>query len=73
MLHRYAREQEESGTPFFLALHYFGPHLPYVVPDEYFDLFEEAAIQPLEPRGDTSGVQIGAKPQQTIKYCYPLG
>lgn len=45
MLHRYAREQEESGTPFFLALHYFGPHLPYVVPHEYFDLFDPDQIE----------------------------
>jgi arylsulfatase A-like enzyme len=29
-----------AGEPFFLALNFFGPHLPYIVPDEYFDMFD---------------------------------
>lgn len=45
MLERYAREHREGGTPFFLALHFFGPHLPYVVPDEYFDLVDPQDVQ----------------------------
>jgi arylsulfatase A-like enzyme len=45
MLERYAAELRESDRPFFLALHFFGPHLPYVVPDEYFDMFDPAAIE----------------------------
>jgi arylsulfatase A-like enzyme len=30
--------------PFFLALNFFGPHLPYIVPDEYFDLVDPATV-----------------------------
>ncbi|OZM77385.1 sulfatase-like hydrolase/transferase [Pseudonocardia sp. MH-G8] len=37
MLRRYA---EEPGRPFFLATHFFGPHLPYIVPSEYFDMYD---------------------------------
>lgn len=44
MLERYAADNRRDGTPFFLALHFFGPHLPYVVPDEYFDLVDPAEI-----------------------------
>lgn len=35
----YAAEYRESDKPFFLALHLFGPHLPYILPSEYFDLY----------------------------------
>lgn len=45
LLERYAAENERDGTPFFLELNFFGPHLPYIVPDEYFDMFDPAEIE----------------------------
>ncbi|MGW0485173.1 sulfatase-like hydrolase/transferase [Nonomuraea sp. NPDC003214] len=33
------------GEPFFLATHFFGPHLPYLLPDEYFDLYDPALVE----------------------------
>lgn len=36
---RYAKDYKDSGQPFFLAIHFFGPHLPYILPSEYFDLY----------------------------------
>ncbi|WP_257790998.1 sulfatase-like hydrolase/transferase [Mycetocola zhujimingii] len=45
MLERYAADNAKDGTPFFLGLHFFGPHLPYVVPNEYFDRFDPADIE----------------------------
>ena len=44
-LERYAADVRDPGTPFFLALHFFGPHLPYILPDEFFDLFDPADIE----------------------------
>ncbi|MEV4510832.1 sulfatase-like hydrolase/transferase [Dactylosporangium sp. NPDC049525] len=41
MLQRYAAD----GKPFFTALHFFGPHLPYIVPDEYFDLVDPSTVE----------------------------
>lgn len=38
-LTRYADEFHATGRPFFLATHFFGPHLPYNVPDEWFDRY----------------------------------
>lgn len=38
-IEKYAKENKESGKPFFLALHFFGPHLPYILPSEYFDMY----------------------------------
>ncbi|WP_279472854.1 sulfatase-like hydrolase/transferase [Actinomadura darangshiensis] len=44
-LERYAADARNRDKPFFLALHFFGPHLPYILPDEFFDLFDPADIE----------------------------
>ncbi|CAM03700.1 arylsulfatase A-like enzyme [Saccharopolyspora erythraea NRRL 2338] len=44
MMERYAADASERDKPFFLALHFFGPHLPYIIPDSYFDLFDPADV-----------------------------
>ena len=41
MIRGYAAE----GKPFYLGVHFFGPHLPYIVPDEYFDMFDPADVE----------------------------
>jgi len=41
MMTRFAAD----GRPFFLAAHFFGPHLPYIVPDEFFDMYEPGQIE----------------------------
>lgn len=41
MLRRYA----EADQPFSLDLHFFGPHLPYLIPDEYFDLIDPMNVR----------------------------
>lgn len=43
-LERYAADVRNQEKPFFLALHFFGPHLPYILPDEYFDLVDPSGI-----------------------------
>jgi arylsulfatase A-like enzyme len=43
MLERFVAD--EQNRPFFLATHFFGPHLPYVLPDEYFDLYDPNSIE----------------------------
>lgn len=45
MLHRFAAEREKSGRPFFLATHFFGPHLPYIIPDAYYDRYDPDLIE----------------------------
>ncbi|MFI5907863.1 sulfatase-like hydrolase/transferase [Dactylosporangium sp. NPDC051541] len=39
------RGYSEQDRPFFLALHFFGPHLPYIVPPEYFDLIDPETVE----------------------------
>ncbi len=45
LLERYAADHDADGRPFYLALNFFGPHLPYVLPDHYFDLYDPAEIE----------------------------
>lgn len=45
MLERYAEDRREGGRPFFLLSSYAAPHLPYIVPDEYFDMYDPAQIE----------------------------
>ncbi|TDE00254.1 sulfatase-like hydrolase/transferase [Jiangella asiatica] len=44
-LERYAERQRGSGAPFYLATHFFGPHLPYLLPDEYFDRYDPELVE----------------------------
>jgi arylsulfatase A-like enzyme len=41
LMRRYAAE----GKPFYLATHFFGPHLPYIVPDAYFDMIDVDRVE----------------------------
>ena len=43
MLERYAADPE--GKPFFVVSSYSGPHLPYVIPDEFFDMYDPADVE----------------------------
>ncbi|CAM5380079.1 hypothetical protein STENM36S_03917 [Streptomyces tendae] len=43
-LEHYAADAHEQDRP-FLALHFFGSHLPYILPDEYFDLVDPADVE----------------------------
>ncbi|MFJ2259188.1 sulfatase-like hydrolase/transferase [Streptomyces sp. NPDC087844] len=41
LLERYAAD----GRPFYLATHFFGPHLPYLLPDAYYDLYDPELVE----------------------------
>lgn len=41
-----ARAYRDDGKRFFLALQFFGPHLPYYLPKAYFDLYDPADVEP---------------------------
>jgi arylsulfatase A-like enzyme len=40
-LERYAGD----GRPFYLATHFFGPHLPYLLPDAYYDMYDPDLVE----------------------------
>jgi arylsulfatase A-like enzyme len=43
-LREYARGYHETGQPFFLGCNWFGPHLPYFVPEAYLNLYDPADV-----------------------------
>lgn len=45
LLNRYAEDFHRSGRRFFLACQWFGPHLPYLVPDAYMHRYDPNAIK----------------------------
>ena len=51
-LREYADDWKDSGQPFCLDVHFFGPHLPYFLPDEWFDLIDPDLVELPENFGD---------------------
>lgn len=43
-LRDFARTRQE-GQPFYLSCHIFGPHLPYLIPQKWYDLIDSEEIQ----------------------------
>ncbi|RCS49242.1 iduronate sulfatase [Bremerella cremea] len=39
------RRLKQEGQPFFLAVGFFKPHLPFVAPQKYWDLYDHETIQ----------------------------
>ncbi len=39
------RRMKESGQPFFLAAGFFKPHLPFICPQKYWDLYPEGSLK----------------------------
>lgn len=60
-LRQYAKEYKETGKPFSLDVHFFGPHLPYFLPDEWFDLMDPKDVMLPKSFGDTL---VGKPPVQ---------
>ncbi|GGK95584.1 sulfatase-like hydrolase/transferase [Mangrovihabitans endophyticus] len=44
MMRRYAADYSARRQPFYLGVHFFGPHLPYIVPDAYFDMVDPQTV-----------------------------
>lgn len=43
-LRTYANTYHREGHPFFLACNWFGPHLPYCIPEEYYHRYDPASV-----------------------------
>lgn len=64
-LREYAADWKEKKQPFSLDIHFFGPHLPYFLPDEWFDLIDPHDVTLPENFGDS----LIGKPQIQSNYA----
>jgi arylsulfatase A-like enzyme len=44
-LEQYARDHHRDGRPFFMATHFYGPHLPYLLPREYLEMYPPELVE----------------------------
>ncbi|MFI5379259.1 MAG: sulfatase [Tepidisphaerales bacterium] len=59
-------ELAAARKPFFLALGYHKPHLPWIVPQKYFDLYKlEDIVAPKEPAGHAASIPLYARNNST--------
>lgn len=75
MTDRAVRELEafaKSGKPFFLAVGYKKPHLPFIAPKRYWDLYKrqdfETAPNPFHPKNMPTGA-VDSFPGEMGAYC----
>ncbi len=45
LLDHYVAEYRDAGKPFMLTASWFGPHLPYLIPDRYYDMYDPADVE----------------------------
>ncbi len=63
-LREYAQGYHDEGQPFFLRTDFFGPHLPYFIPQEYADLYNPSLVERHPSMQDT----FEGKPQVHRSY-----
>lgn len=44
-LHQYAQRRENTSQPFFLACQFFGPHLPYFLPESVLNRYDPSLVE----------------------------
>jgi arylsulfatase A-like enzyme len=52
-LQRYAERLQHTGEPFFLACHFFGPHLPYFLPEDVLNRYDSDQVSPHPSMAET--------------------
>jgi iduronate 2-sulfatase len=52
---------DKTGKPFFIGVGYFRPHVPFIAPEKYFDLYPLDRIQPFQnPTHDRDNIPLPA-------------
>jgi arylsulfatase A-like enzyme len=43
-LRQYAADYRRTGKPFYMACHFFGPHMPYYIPERYATMYDPSDV-----------------------------
>ena len=63
-------ERRDAAKPFFLAVGFHRPHLPFVAPAKYYDLYPFDAIKlPVEPADDEADIPLPARNGSVAQYA----
>ncbi len=71
----WAIEQMNSkpGKPLFLAVGLFRPHIPWEVPEQWFDLYQADALQlPVHREGDLDDARKPVAPRVALRQHDPV-
>jgi len=61
-----------GDKPFFMAVGLHKPHIPFLAPDAYFDLYPQAALKLVEPpKNDWNDIPAIAATRQYLDYGFP--
>jgi len=64
---------KDMDQPFYLAVGYYRPHLPFVAPRKYWDLYDRDAIPPApNPFLPTGAPLFAINSQYELRSCYDL-
>jgi arylsulfatase A-like enzyme len=67
------QELAKRGEPFYFALGYFRPHLPFVAPKKYWDLYDREQISPApNPFLPEGAPPFAMNSQYELRGCYDL-
>ena len=71
------RKLKDGGDPFFLALGFYKPHLPFNAPKKYWDMYDRNEIPKAEnnfiPKNLNNIYSVNKSPEVTTHYPWPDG
>ena len=73
---RQLRELKQRAAPFFLAVGFYKPHLPFCAPKRYWDLYDRNAplvTNPFPSRNTDPAISIHPSSELTRNYLWPAG
>jgi arylsulfatase A-like enzyme len=69
-LQEYAKDNKENGTPFFLSMNMFGPHMPYFLPESYANMYNPDDVVLPESFKETFANKPAVQRNYSAHWCF---